>query len=329
MNVLKRGTGMLLGKFMPPHLGHVYLIDFARHYCEDLTVLMCSIEREPIPGALRYQWMQELCAGVRLIHVTDEVPQEPSEHPGFWPIWHDLIRRHIPHGPDYVFASEPYGQELADLLGAEFVPVDLQRELVPVSGTEIRNNPMGYWRYIPDVVRPHYIRRICLFGPESTGKTTLAARLARRYDTVAVHEYARHLLEPKNGVCEYDDIERIARGQRAAEEALARQANRVLFCDTDLVTTTIWSDVLFDKVPGSIVAAAEKRTYDLYLLMDIDIPWVDDEQRYLPDEREAFMARCKEELERRERPYALISGDYDERFERACHAVDALMVKEG
>jgi HTH-type transcriptional regulator, transcriptional repressor of NAD biosynthesis genes len=324
---LKRGTGMVLGKFLPPHLGHLYLIDFAKHYCEELTVLVCSIEREPIPGVLRFEWMKRLCPDVRLVHVTDEVPQEPSEHPEFWPIWQELIRRHIPEGPDYVFASEPYGATLAEVLGASFVPVDIARELVPVSGTAVRDDPMTHWAYIPDVVRPYFVRRVCLFGPESTGKTTLTKELAAHYQTVAVHEYARPLLEPKMGVCDYDDIERIARGQRAAEEALARQANRVMFCDTDLLTTTIWSDVLFGRCPQGILDEAERRSYDLYLLMDIDIPWVDDAQRYLPHEREAFMGRCREALARRNRPYVLISGSFEERFERARAAVDRLLME--
>lgn len=77
------GVGMILGKFMPPHRGHQYLIDFARRYCDRLYVLVCTLEREPIDGSLRYHWMQELFPqpNVQLVHVTEDLPQEPDDHP--------------------------------------------------------------------------------------------------------------------------------------------------------------------------------------------------------------------------------------------------------
>src|SRR5690349_11085723 len=77
-------TGMILGKFMPPHRGHQHLIDFARERVGHLTILVCSLEREPIPGRLRAEWMRELYTDARVIHVTDENPQEPHQHPRFW-----------------------------------------------------------------------------------------------------------------------------------------------------------------------------------------------------------------------------------------------------
>jgi NadR type nicotinamide-nucleotide adenylyltransferase len=316
---------MILGKFMPPHLGHQYLADFARAYVERLTILVCSIQREPIPGALRYAWMRELYPDCRVVPITDELPQEPSEHPDFWQIWHHTIRRVLPDGPECVFASEEYGGRLAQILGARFVPVDPARELVPISGTRVREDPMGCWEFLPPPVRPYFVRRVCVFGPESTGKSTLARDLAARYQTVCVSEYARGLLDPKEGRCDPEDIPLIARGQAASEEALARQANRLLICDTDLLTTTIWSEVLFGDCPTWIREEAERRQYDLYLLTDIDVPWVDDAQRYLPHQREEFMERCISALESRGRPYVRIRGSWEERFRAACAAVDEVL----
>jgi NadR type nicotinamide-nucleotide adenylyltransferase len=257
--------------------------------------------------------------------VTDENPQEPSEHPGFWKIWQDTVRRVLPAGPDYVFTSESYGFKLADVLGAEHVPVDCDRAVVPISGTTLREDPYGNWRYLPTWVRPYYARRVCVFGPESTGKSTLARDLAAHYGTVFVDEYARGLLDHKSGQCDPEDIPRIARGQVASEDAMARQANRVLFCDTDLLTTTIWSDVLFSDCPQWIRDEAERRQYDLYLLTDVDVPWVDDSQRYFPHAREAFMKRCVDALESRGRPHVIVSGSWDERFVQACRAVDEIL----
>src|SRR5204863_4000120 len=90
---LRSGSGLLLGKFLPPHLGHCYLADFARNFVDRLTILVCSIAAEPIPGRLRYQWMRELfAADCDVVHVTEELPQEPADHPDFWPIWTRALR---------------------------------------------------------------------------------------------------------------------------------------------------------------------------------------------------------------------------------------------
>ena len=318
---------MILGKFRPPHRGHCYAVDFARHWCDELTVLVCTRECEPIEGHLRYRWMRRIFPDCNIVHVTDDLPQTPDEHPDFWSIWRDVVLAAMPNECDFVFASEDYGFQLAEVLDAEYVPVDHDRELMPVSGTDVRNDPMQHWEYIPEEVRPYYLRRVCIFGPESTGKSTLTKDLADHFDTVYVHEYARALLDFKDGQCDYPDIERIARGQAASEDALAPRANRVLFCDTDPLTTTIWSDVFFGKCPPWVEREAEQRTYDLYLLMDVDVPWADDGQRYFPDEdaRRAFFERCKSALDERGRPYVVIQGNWEERFERAVAAVERLL----
>lgn len=323
-----RGThGLVLGKFMPPHRGHQLLVDFARRYVDELTVLVCTLEQEPIDGELRFRWMSELCGDARVVHVTEEVPQEPSEHPEFWAIWRELVLRHIDRPIDFVFASEDYGERLAKEVGARFVPVDPGRHQVPVSATKIRADPLRYWDYLPDVVRPYYVRRVCLFGPESTGKTTLSEQLAGHYETVAVAEYAREILAQKGGELDLADMASIARGQVAAEEALARQANRILFCDTDPLTTSIWSEELFGECPASIHDEAAQQRYDLTLLLDVDVPWVADEHRYFPEQRRIFFERCQAALEEARRPYRVVQGSFAERFEAACSAVDELVLR--
>jgi NadR type nicotinamide-nucleotide adenylyltransferase len=319
--------GLILGKFMPPHLGHQLLADFAATYCDELTILVCSIAREPIPGRLRWEWMRQLYPRCNVVHVPDEVPQAPEDHPDFWPIWRDLIARYEPRGYDVFFSSEPYGGRVAAETEARHVPVDIARETVPVSGAQIRADPMRYWDYIPRIVRPYYLRRVCVFGPESTGKSTIARQLAAYYDTAFVPEYARSLLDPKGGMCAPEDIPLIARGQAAAEDAIALNARRVLFCDTDVVLTQIWSEMLFGYCPDWIVALGAARRYNLTLLMDVDVPWMDDSQRYLPDpaERREFFDRCQKELDHRGDAYVRISGDWNGRFQTACRAVDGLL----
>ena len=318
-------TGMILGKFLPPHRGHTYLVNFARNYVDDLVVVVGTLKNESIPGELRHRWMAELFPDIHVAHLTDENPQHPNEHPDFWNIWRESLKAVLPWKLNVVFASEAYGVRLARELDAEYVPVDPSREIMPVSGTAIRTDPWRHWQFLPDPVRAHYAIRVCVFGPESTGKSILAMKLAQRYQTVFVPEYARTLLELKRGELTQADIPRIARGQISSEDALARNCNRVLFCDTDVLATKIWSETLYGSCPNWIADEADKRICDLYLVTDVDVPWVKDSVRYLPNDRRTFLDSCVRALEGRGRRYVQLSGNWDQRLERAYSAVDQLL----
>src|SRR5688572_12742104 len=102
---MKRGRGLVLGKFMPPHLGHLHLVEFARSWVAELVVVVGTLAREPIPGELRHRWMKELAPWAKVVHLTDENPQDPSEHPDFWEIWRASLKRVVPEPIDWVFAS--------------------------------------------------------------------------------------------------------------------------------------------------------------------------------------------------------------------------------
>jgi NadR type nicotinamide-nucleotide adenylyltransferase len=316
---------MILGKFMPPTQGHRYLAEFARGCCERLTVLVCSKPSEPIPGHCRYAWMRDMLPNCDVVHIDQDLPGAPEEHPDFWPIWLKVIRTAVQEPIDAVFTSEDYGAELGRRLRARHLVADRGRQGVPVSGSAMRANPYAHWRHLPEAVRPWYARRVVCFGPESTGKTTLAARLAEHYQTVWVPEWARGHLDPMGGKCVADDISLIALGQASSEDALARQANRVLICDTDTLTTTIWSEIYFKDCAEWIRELAQRRVHDLYLLHDIDVPWVNDQQRDMPHRRDEFMSRCRSILESHRRPYVVLSGDWESRFRKAVAAIDALL----
>lgn len=325
---------MVLGKFYPPHHGHVHLFEFARQYmgigqgsaCQNKLSFVVETQRhETIPGELRFQWVQRMFPDVNVIHFTEENPQHPSEHPDFWNIWKTSLERALPAPLDYVFASEEYGWKLAEVLEAQFVPVDIQRQAIPISGTSIRDDPIGNWDFLPPVTRPYFTKRVCVFGPESTGKSTLAKNLAAHFRTVFVPEYARTHLEPRDGKIARVDMRMIAAGQAASEDALVYQANRVLFADTDLLATVIWSHWLFDECDEWIYQQALNRSYDLYLLTDVDVPWVEDAVRYLPKERKSFLEKCQETLDEVNRPYVMISGDWDQRLASAIAAVEPLL----
>jgi NadR type nicotinamide-nucleotide adenylyltransferase len=301
----------------------MHLIETARSQVDHLTVLVCSIQREPIPGALRFEWVRTLYADVNVQHCTDENPQYPEEHPDFWDIWVATIRKFVPAGPDLVFTSELYGDELARRLGARHVLVDLARSQFPVSGTAVRERPFEYWDLIPESVRAYYARKVALVGAESTGKTKLAAQLASYFGTIRSEEYGRLFVEQVRPVAGEDDMRRIALGQAALEDQAIRQANRLLVCDTDLLATLIWHERYCGAAPPELQALYAARRSHLYLLCEADLPWRQDGSRDSGGEwRPWFRRRFVEELEARQLPYVSISGGYQERFDRAVAAIE-------
>src|SRR5204863_7277646 len=113
---------------------------------------------------------------------------------------------------------------------------------IPVSAAQIRGQPMDHWQSIPPPVRPYFVRRLAIVGAESTGKTTLAQALAAQFSTVCVPEFARDYLSARGGQCRPADMPVIAAGQARLEDEYARHANRLLVCDTDLLTTQLWQE---------------------------------------------------------------------------------------
>jgi NadR type nicotinamide-nucleotide adenylyltransferase len=308
---------------MPPHNGHVLLCEFAQRQVRQLTILVCSLPDDGIPGLLRAQWMRELFPQARVLWCNEVLPQQPEDDPAnFWPIWRDVVRRHHPEPVDVVFASEAYGARLADEVGARFIPCDPVRAAMPVSGTAIRANPLAHWRHLPDVVRAHFVKRVCVFGPESSGKTTLAELLANHLDDALAPEYGRTYTDVFGVQLDESDLIRIAEGQMALSAAARRLARRVVIEDTDAVLTGVWSQMLLDARSPWFDHAFEPA--DLYLLCDIDFPWVDDGTRYFADpaRRRHFFALCERALIDLGAPYVLLRGDAEHRLARAVAAIE-------
>ncbi len=322
-------VGMVLGKFLPPHLGHLHLVEFGLEQCERLYVVVGSLAAEPIPGALRWTWMKELCPRAHVLHLTDENPQYPEEHPDFWAIWRRSLTAVLPEPVDVVFASEAYGHRLAVELGARFFPVDPARGAQAIAASRIRADPMGCWRYLPRIVRPWYVKRVVVVGPESSGKTTLAAQLAARLGTVMVPEYARTWLEYRHQQGQVGwsaaDLGPIVAGQAASAAVLARDAERVLIADTDRLTTRVWAELSLGACPDWLRQEAAAERYDLTVLCRPDLPFEPDPVRFHPERRWGFYRRLEELLRESGRRYVEVWGSGEERGERAIAEVEELV----
>lgn len=165
--------------------------------------------------------------------------------------------------------------------------------------------------------------RVAVTGPESSGKTTLAEGLAHHYGTVFVPEASRAFYDAKGIVYEIGDILPIARTQRAAEEALAPKASRLLVLDTDLLTITVWSHVLYGDCPHEVEEMAAAQRVDLTILLKNDLPWGYDPQRCHPEpaQRDDFFERLRAGLVRLGRSFTVVGGDGRERLGAAVRAV--------
>ena len=174
------------------------------------------------------------------------------------------------------------------------------------------------------------IIKVVLFGPESTGKTTLSNQLARHYNTVWAPEYAREYLQDKwnneRKTCENSDLIPIAIGQMKLENSLAKKADKVLICDTDLLETKVYSEEYYGGfVDPKLDEAAIENSYDLYLLTFIDTPWEADDLRDKPEERKEMFTAFENALKKYDRPYILLKGDKETRLKKATEAIDKIL----
>jgi NadR type nicotinamide-nucleotide adenylyltransferase len=176
------------------------------------------------------------------------------------------------------------------------------------------------------------IIKVVLFGPESTGKTTLSQQLARHYNTVWVAEYAREYLQDKwnntRKTCENDDLIPIAIGQMHLENELVKKADKVLVCDTDLLETKVYSQEYYGGfVDPKLDEAAKINHYDLYLLTYIDTPWEADDLRDRPEQRQEMFEAFEKALKDHNKNYILLKGDKQTRLDAAIKAIDSLLEK--
>jgi len=332
-------SGVIVMKALPPTEGHGRLIAFGSAMCETLTVVVDNVGWEDHPPHVRAGWLRERFAGlgnVRFVSLRDPTPQEPGDHPRFWDVWRDILLGACGSPPSVVVASERYGVRLASELGATFIPLDVDREGVPVSATKVRGDLWENWWSVIPQARAAYLGRIALEGPESTGKSTLAMHLARTFGFTYSPEWAKGFIEftvREGRPFTEDDLVTIARGQTASERSLESSADRVMVHDSTLLTTMTWGLFRYGRIDPRVEAifwTEEARAPRERLFLTPETPFVDDVHRRLaddpsrPETRERFMDLLLAEAERRNLPYRLLPGGHAEKRDRAMRVFGSL-----
>lgn len=320
------------------------LINCALADCENLTIISYTKpEFEQCGPLAREAWLKNLFPSAEVLVIDDqslgvlcrelalpmrEIPHNDAHadiHRDFvgW-----LCYEVLSHTVEAVFTSEEYGDGFARLLSDYFsrhtgmpcqvthVCVDQQRLAVPISGTVVRQDPHLHQNFLSPKVYGDFVRRVCLLGGESTGKTTLSRLLALQLSTEWVAEYGRELWERKEGRLEYEDMMKIASMQVASEVDSLRRANKWLICDTSPLTTLFYSMTLFGKASWELHHMAN-RQYDLVLLCSPDFPFIQDGTRQNSKFREQQHTWYLKELNKRNICFKLISGSLDERVLQA------------
>lgn len=316
--------GLVIGKFMPLHKWHEALISFASQLCEILTVDVCSLPSEPIPGKIRYQRTKDAFANNPAIvvdHITEELPGSSESSREVSKVWSDYLKKKYPD-VDVIISSEPYGDYVAEYMDIDHVMFDQDRKETPVSGTDIRNNPFAHRDHIPDHVKWYFVKKICIVGSESTGKSTLTRLLAEHFKTVYVEEMARHIVSKTSEVI-FQNLQDIATLHAKTIIDKTKIANKLLFIDTDVNITKSYAQYLFHKELEVDDRVEKANACDLHLFLEPDCTFVQDGTRLDEDERGKLSENHKKQLQKAGVTLRYIHGkSREERYDKAVKTIE-------
>jgi len=342
-------TGVFPGKFFPPHRGHLHAAINAATQCEKLYVVVsdnmdiadqkckeCGIR--PLPLEQRARWMAQELKGIEHIQVLmlneDGIPPYPEGTK----LWSKKLVEVMPEKFDAIFGGEPEYQETYMQnfpKDVKYVLYDYSRTRYPICGTIVRDNPLQYWDYILGAARQHFAKRILITGTESCGKTTLVRYLAKIYHTSWTEEYGRQFIDEELGGCGEaitpEDFVHIARSQRILEEEALKNANRVVFFDSDAVATYYYAHKYLGKYIDELKMYIDPNRYDKVLLCSPNVPWVADGQRFLQNDRyknHKYMESMYKQVFGFNNIVSINENDYKHRLEHCIQVIDRVLDKE-
>ncbi|WP_102275174.1 multifunctional transcriptional regulator/nicotinamide-nucleotide adenylyltransferase/ribosylnicotinamide kinase NadR [Cytobacillus massiliigabonensis] len=332
-------VGFFGGKFLPLHQGHVYSIIKASTMVDKLYVVLSHSDKRDlelckggklpyIPGQIRLRWLSQLTKEMDNVKVVGVKDQEGNDDYN-WKEGSVKIREAIGKEINVVFSSEvEYAPIFKELYPeAKHILIDENRELFPISATKIREKGVfEYWDYIPEVAKPYFIKKVVILGTESCGKSTLTRNLALIYNTTFVKEYGRDYCEELggcDGIILEEDYPMIAYGHKLKEYEAIRNANKIVFIDTEAVVTQFYSELYNQKHQIVLDEIAQIQKYDLCIYLEPDVKWVDDGLRVHGDQkvREENNDRLKDLLKENGIDYVSVGGTYQERFEKAVQLI--------
>lgn len=312
-------TGLTLGKFAPLHKGHQLVIDTALGEMDKVLVLVYNCpETTDVPLNVRSRWIRDIYPNVEVIEAWDG-PLEVGNTSAIKRLHEDYILRILDgRRITHFYSSEFYGDHVSQALGAVNRLVDTDRAKLPVSGTLLRQNPYQHRQFIHPRVYRDLVTNIVFLGAPSTGKTTIAERMAEEFKTAWMPEYGReywdnHQVDRRLTL---KQLAEIAEGHLEREQVLLSKADRYLFTDTNALTTYIFSLYYHGRADKRLIdyANAASSRYDLVFLCDVDIPYDDTWDRSGDGNRQVFQQQIIGDLAERRIPFFLLRGSLDVRI---------------
>ena len=313
-------TGLVLGKFAPLHKGHEWLIQTAVEENDRVIVMIYDApDVTSIPLPVRSHWLKALWPDVQIIEAWDR-PLQIGDTPEIKKLHEAYILKTLDGQPiSRFYSSEFYGQHVSEALGAQDRRIDPDRRRFPVSATAIRENAYAQRQYIPPIVYRDLIAKVVFLGAPSTGKTTLACKLAKVHGTVWMPEYGREYwyAHQSNRRLTLEQLVEIAEGHRLREDSRTLDADQTIFVDTDATTTFMFSMYYHGKAHSRLadLAAQTRHRYDLFFLCNTDIPYDDTWDRSGDANRQVFQAQIKADLLERRIPFITLTGSLKERMQ--------------
>lgn len=295
-------TGIFIGKFFPPHRGHLTSILTAYTMCDQLYVIICHRPEYEISWQLRKQWLSQELQNFENVKIVVVDENNIPVYPSGWNEFCNLVRKSIPGQIDFVFGGEIQdAAEYEKRLNAKYILLHPNHSAWPICGEEIRKNPYKHWDYIVGSARPYFIHKVLITGTESCGKTTLTKMLAKIYNTSWSEEvgryYAKDYLGGDESIFTDEDFARIAHLQYESDYHAMRTANKICFFDTDAVVTNYYSKLYMGHKNKRVESFIKKDNYDLIIIMSPSVKWVNDGQRLNGDDEKRWKLHdylCKE-----------------------------------
>ena len=317
--MIYKKIGLTLGKYAPFHKGHQYVIETALSEMEELIVIVYDApDVTNIPLNVRANWIRKLYPQVKVIEAW-EGPTEVGDSEEIKKKHEKFIIEKLGISNIAAFySSEFYGEHMSKALGAKNRLVDPERKYTNISGTQIREDPYSYRDYLDSIVYRDLIVNVVFLGAPSTGKTTIAERMAKEYNTVWMPEYGREYWEKNqcNRRLSIEQLVEIAQTHLEIEEDKLYQSNKFLFTDTNALTTFVFSKYYHNSIHDLLTRYAEQvqSRYDVVFLCDIDIPYDDTWDRSGEGNRSEFQKRIIADLGSRKFPYFVLKGSLEERI---------------